>query len=116
MPAHLPAGLSDSSFIGLGFLVAAIAAAVQYFGWARYGGKRVSDGAPDDRRQALRRWVVFTIAWQVTVLCGVGLYIAANLLRHSRGGFWAAPAVGAVLGTALPLQLVVAGLLKNVRL
>ena len=59
--------------------------------------------------------MTFTVGWQVTVLVLVGVYIALGLSRHPHGGFWAAPAVGAVVGTALPLQLVVAGLLKNVR-
>lgn len=115
LPPHPPESLSDSSYLGLGFLVAAIAAAVQYLGWARLGGARVTQGAAEERRLALRRWVLFTVAWQLAVLAFVGVYVALQVAGHARGGFWAAPAVGAVVGTALPLQVVVAGILRSVR-
>ena len=93
-----------------------MAAAVQFLGWQRYGARQATEGPPEDRRQALQRWVVFTVAWQVIVLAGVAAYIAVALTAgHPKGAFWAVPAVGAVVGTALPLQFVVAGLLKTLR-
>lgn len=99
----------------MGFLAAAVAAAVQYAGWIRFGGAHATEGSPEDRRVGLRRWVRFTIAWQLAVIVFVGVYVAVSLASHPRGGIWAAPAVGAVVGTALPLQVVVAGLLRNLR-
>ena len=115
LPAHPPESLSDSSYLGLGFLVAAIAAAVQYLGWVRLGGAHITEGAAEERRLALRRWVLFTVAWQLSVLVFVGAYVAVQVKSGAHGGFWAAPAVGAVVGTALPLQVVVASILRSVR-
>ena len=75
----------------------------------------MTSGPADERRSALRRWVLFTVGWQLAVLVFVGAYVVALLAGHPRGGFWAAPAIGAVVGTALPLQVVVAGILRSVR-
>ena len=115
MPADPPAGLSDSAYLGLGFLATGAAAAVQYFGWIRFGGSHATHGTHEERRLALRHWVLFTVTWQVTVLVFVGVYVAVMIAGHTRGALWAAPAVGAVVGTALPLQVVVAVLLRSLR-
>jgi hypothetical protein len=88
---------------------------VQYLGWNRFGGAHATRGEPEARREALRRWVLFTIGWQVVVLAFVGVYVGLTISAHPQGAFWAAPAVGAVIGTALPLQVVVAGLLRSLR-
>jgi hypothetical protein len=56
-----------------------------------------------------------TIAWQVLVLVGCTAYLAVLASRHGHSAAWIAPAVGAVFGTALPLQFVVMSLLRSVR-
>jgi hypothetical protein len=59
------------------------------------------------RRTGLVGWARFAIAWQVTVLLIGAAWILPFALNHHRGFAWTAPAIGLVIGTALPLQLVV---------
>jgi hypothetical protein len=66
-------------------------------------------------RPALKRWIKVTIVWQVLVLGGSALYLAALGSRHGHGVAWVAPAVGAVFGTALPLQFVVMAIMRSMR-
>jgi hypothetical protein len=53
----------------------------------------------------LTRWLLAALAWQVAVLLAVAAYAVPVLTGGARSYAWAAPALGAVLGTALPLQL-----------
>ena len=64
-------------------------------------------------RPALKRWLRIAIIWQVMVLAGCGIYLTALTSRH--GIAWISPAVGAVFGTALPLQFVVVAILRSAR-
>jgi len=66
-------------------------------------------------RPALKRWLRIAIIWQVMVLAGCGIYLAAVTSRHGPGIAWISPAVGAVFGTALPLQFVVVAILRSAR-
>ena len=61
----------------------------------------------DSGRAALLGWARFVIIWQVAVLVLAGLWILSFVSNHVHGFTWAIPAIGLVLGTALPLQLVV---------
>ena len=88
---------------------------MQYIGWVRLGSRRATDGSPEARRLALRRWVAFAVAWQVAVLVFAGVYVGVMSRGAHSGGAWIAPAVGVVVGTALPLQAVVMGLLRTLR-
>ncbi len=89
-------------------LVAFLAAcAVHYAGYQRFLGRGLSEEDPAVRRAALVGWARFAIAWQATVLIVGAAWILPFALRHVRGYAWAVPAIGLVLGTALPLQLVV---------
>lgn len=58
--------------------------------------------------------MIFAIGWQLLVLLMVGVYIAVMSRASHSSAAWIAPPVGLVVGTALPLQLVVAGLLREV--
>jgi len=49
------------------------------------------------------------------VLGACALYLAAFGSRHGPGIAWIFPAVGAVFGTALPLQFVVMAILRSAR-
>jgi hypothetical protein len=92
--------LSDSAFLGLGLLAAAVGGAIQYSGWAVL-------------RANLRRWVMFAIGWQFLVLLIVGVYVAVASRGSHSSAAWIAPVVGLVVGTALPLQIVAASLLRS---
>jgi hypothetical protein len=83
------------------------ACAVHYAGYRRFleHGLRLDD--PLARRAAMVGWARFAIVWQVTVLLVSAAWILSFALRHVHGYTWAIPAIGLVLGTALPLQLVV---------
>ena len=85
----------------MGLLACALGGAVQYGGWVRL-------------RSRLRSWVIFAISWQVFVLVLVGAYIVVLSRSPQSTEAWVAPAVGLVVGTALPLQAVVVALLRDV--
>jgi hypothetical protein len=89
-------------------LVAFLAAcAVHYAGYQRFLGSALREEDPALRRSALVGWARFAVAWQVTVLIVAAAWILPFALRHAHGFTWGIPAIGLVLGTALPLQLVV---------
>ena len=66
-------------------------------------------------RPALKRWIKIAVVWQVLVLGGCAVYLFASGPGHGRGIAWIAPAVGAIFGTALPLQFVVVSILRAAR-
>jgi hypothetical protein len=49
------------------------------------------------------------------VLVACGLYLVALGPAHGRNFAWISPAVGAVFGTAIPLQFVVVAILRAAR-
>jgi hypothetical protein len=59
--------------------------------------------------------VKVAIVWQVLVLGACGFYLVAVGPAPGRGAAWITPAVGAVIGTAIPLQFVVMAILRSVR-
>lgn len=83
------------------------ACAVHYAGYQRFLSPGLRDEDLALRRSALVGWARFAIAWQVIVLIAGAAWILPFALNHVRGYTWAVPAIGLVLGTALPLQLVV---------
>jgi uncharacterized membrane protein len=83
------------------------ACAVHYAGYQRFLDRGLREDDPTARRVALVGWARFAIGWQVIVMVVAGLWILSFALRHAHGYTWALPAIGLVLGTALPLQLVV---------
>ena len=61
------------------------------------------------------RWIKVDLVIQAAILGGAGLYIAVQTTNHVRGAGLVGPPVGAVLGSALPLQVVVAAMLRAVK-
>jgi hypothetical protein len=61
------------------------------------------------------RWIKLDLVIQAAILVGAGVYIAVQTSNHVRGAGLVGPPVGAVLGSALPLQLVVAAMLRAIR-
>jgi hypothetical protein len=61
----------------------------------------------------LKRWLLFVGLWQALLIAGLVAY--AVLLPPSRraGPAWVAPPLGALLGTALPLQLAVVRIARS---
>lgn len=66
-------------------------------------------------RPALTLWLKLAIGWQVLVLVLSGVYLSAMGGHHGSGIAWTAPAIGAIVGTALPLQFVVVGIMRAAR-
>ncbi len=64
---------------------------------------------------AVKRWLKVVIVWQVLVLAACALYLSMLGSRHLRGVAWIAPPVGAVFGTAMPLQMAVMAILRSGR-
>ena len=70
---------------------------------------------PTQVRAALKRWIKVMVVWQVMVLGASGIYLVS--LGSSGGHSFASisPAIGAIFGTALPLQFVVMAILRSLR-
>jgi hypothetical protein len=78
---------------------------VQYLGYDRVlaAGLRSPDLAV--RQRALKRWLLFALAWQSLVIAAVLVYAFIMTRVHRSGFAWIAPPMAALLGTALPYQL-----------
>jgi hypothetical protein len=63
-------------------------------------------------RPAVVRWLKVVLAWQVVVVGLSVVYVAVLAATHPPGYAWVAPAIGAVFGTALPLQFAVVAILR----
>ena len=60
----------------------------------------------------MSRWLKVVLIWQALVLAAAAGYVAVLASDHVPGFAWAAPAIAAVFGTALPLQLVVMRIMR----
>jgi hypothetical protein len=67
----------------------------------------------DARAQGLKRWLAREAAVQVVTLAAAGLYVLLVFRRHQPGIAWVAPGLGVVLGTAVPLQVVLSRLIRT---
>ena len=63
-------------------------------------------------RPAIARWVKTVVVFQILVLLASGSYVAVMASKQLHGVAWTAPALGAVIGAALPLQLAVMSILR----
>jgi hypothetical protein len=104
--------MPDSTYLGLGLVALLAAGAAHYMGWRRFLAGQLGSQDPGKRRSALVRWGRFAVGWQLLVLVAGGAWVA---LIHGRGYLWAAPAVGLLIGTALPLQFVVLDIARGSR-
>jgi hypothetical protein len=64
-------------------------------------------------KPALVLWLKIALTWQALVLIGSGVYLVGS--HHPSGVAWTAPAIGAIVGSALPLQFVVVGIMRAAR-
>ncbi len=63
-------------------------------------------------RPALGRWLKVVFIWQASVLAAAAGYVALLASNHQPGYAWVAPALAAVFGTALPLQIAVVRIMR----
>ena len=63
-------------------------------------------------RPAIFSWLKVVLVWQVAVVVVSATYVAALGSRHPGGFAWVAPAIGAIFGTALPLQVAVIAIMR----
>jgi hypothetical protein len=66
-------------------------------------------------RPAIGRWLKVVLLWQVVVVAVSASYVAVLASGHPRGFAWVAPAIAAVFGTAVPLQVAVMAILRASR-
>jgi hypothetical protein len=63
-------------------------------------------------RSAIGRWLKVVLLWQVVVVAVSASYVAVLASGHPRGFAWVVPAIAAVFGTAVPLQVAVVAILR----
>lgn len=63
-------------------------------------------------RPAILGWLKVVLVWQVAVVAASATYVAVLGSSHPGGFAWVAPAVGAIVGTAMPLQVVVIAIMR----
>jgi hypothetical protein len=66
-------------------------------------------------RPAVGRWLKVVLLWQVVVVAGSAGYVGMLAAQHPRGIAWIVPAIAAVFGTAIPLQVAVVAILRASR-
>jgi hypothetical protein len=79
--------------------------AVQYAGYDRLLAAGLNRPEVDARGRAIKHWLYFALVWQSLVLAGILVYAFVMTHGHRSGLIWVAPAVAALIGTALPYQL-----------
>lgn len=92
-----------------------VAALVQLALYLRLLRPSLRTREPELVRAGMMRWIKLDLVIQVAILVAAGVYIAVQTSNHVRGAGLVGPPVGAVLGSALPLQVVVAGMLRAIR-
>lgn len=70
---------------------------------------------PLARRRSLKRWLTFVVAWQGLVIVGCIVYAFVMTGPRRTSLLWVAPPLGALVGTALPYQLVAMRLARAAR-
>ncbi|HZQ50535.1 MAG TPA: hypothetical protein VFB69_09530 [Candidatus Dormibacteraeota bacterium] len=111
MPAHLRR-LTDSFYLAAGAGALIVAAAIQ-LGIYQWLLREPLQAADFERvRPAFKRWIGAALAWQAVVIVGTGVYVYLVTRSRPEGIAWVAPAIGLLLGTALPLQLVASTALR----
>ncbi len=93
----------------------AAALAVQFALYATMLQRQVRSGDLEQARPAVTRWIKTVLVYQTLVLVAAGGYVVVIASSHPRGFAWVAPPLGAVVGTALPLQVAVATILRAAR-
>jgi hypothetical protein len=111
LPAHL-LRLSDSAFLVAGVVAFLVTLAVQYGLYHRLLRRSLQARDVDRMRAGISRWLRVAIVWQVVVVAASAIYVAVLASQHARGFAWAVPAIAAVFGTALPLQVAVVAILR----
>jgi hypothetical protein len=85
--------------------------------WALYArfapGLRTAD--LELRRSAVLTYFKWLAGWEAAVLLAAVTYLLVLRSAHPSGLAWVAPAVGAVVGNALPLQIVVVAISRASR-
>lgn len=66
-------------------------------------------------RPAVTRWLKVVLVWQVVVVGLAAGYVLTLAPTHPPGLAWVAPAIAAIFGTALPLQVAVIAILRAAR-
>jgi len=66
-------------------------------------------------RRAVGRWLKVVLLWQVVVVAASAGYVAVLGSQHPRGFAWVVPALAAIFGTAIPLQVAVVAILRASR-
>jgi hypothetical protein len=86
---------------------------VQFLGYQRVLATGLRAPGLEERRRAVKRWVVFAVTWQAAVVASVLVYMFVLNRAHRGGLAWIAPPVAALVGTALPYQLAATRLIRG---
>ena len=104
--------VTDSSYLAVGIGAFVLAGAIQLGLYQWLLRAPLQSGDLDRAKPAFRRWIVAAVAWQAVVIAGAGVYVLLRGHEHPSGLAWIAPALGVLLGTGLPLQLVASTALR----
>jgi hypothetical protein len=114
VPAQLRR-LTDTAYLAAGLAAFLVAGGVQYGLYAWLLRPAFKSGAFADARPAFVRWIIAALVWQGVVIVAAGAYMVMVGRAHPPGLAWAAPPLAALLGTALPLQLVASAAMQAAR-
>lgn len=114
LPAHVRR-LTDSTYLAAALGVFVLAAAIQLGLYLWLLRTALSSGDVERTRPAFIRWICVDVVWQGIVLAGAWMYVVTASGQHPSDLAWIAPPLAALLGTALPLQLVVGSTLRAAR-
>lgn len=103
------------NLIAAGLVVFVVCLAAQAVVYQRLLTRGLAAPEAEVRRKALIRWFGVEVAIQVGVVVAAAVYLLIMWTRHPAGYAWLVPALGAILGTALPLQLAALTIMRAAR-
>lgn len=105
--------MSDGAYLGAGLAAFLLCLGIQLGAYQRLLRPALRADEAGQRRRGLRRWVTFLVIFQVLVVAAGVAYALLAARVHQGGLAWVAPPLGAIVGTAIPLQLAVAGISRS---
>lgn len=108
--------MSDSNFLALAAGLFLLGCAAHWAGYQRFLRPALRSADLDSRRRLLLGWGWYAGAVEVVaVLFAVAWFLAWRGRGRGDALAWAAPPAGVLLGTGVPLQLLVAGAARLLR-
>ena len=107
--------MTDTAYLAVAAAAFVVAALAQLALYLRVLRAPLQSGDPERVRPAIVRWVRYDLPVQTGILGAAAIWFAIQTSHHAHGVALVGPPVAAVLGSALPLQIVAMAMMRALR-